>query len=202
MDAATMQRVFDPFFTTKAQGEGTGLGLSVVHGIVKSHDAAISVSSELGRGTAFQLYFPAREDSVVQAVVDVGSNLRGTGEHVLFIDDERSLAVLGSKILERAGYRVSVHTNAREALEGFRSQPHSYDLIITDWTMPGMNGIDLAAEIHKIRAEIPIILTTGYGGSMTSAKAKALGLHELLMKPIAADLLITTAHQTLHPAAC
>jgi CheY-like chemotaxis protein len=197
MDSATLERIFEPFFSTKAPGEGTGLGLSVVHGILKSHDGAIVVNSEPGQGTTFCLYFPAHESAAAEGPEQTDSIPRGNREQVLFVDDEPSLAVLGKKMLERAGYQVTVQTNSQEALAAFRAAPDRYDLVITDLTMPRLTGVDLASELLKLRPELPIVLATGFGGSMNAPKAKTLGIRELLMKPVTAQSLAECAHRVL-----
>jgi PAS domain S-box-containing protein len=197
MDQATMQRMFEPFFTTKGPGEGTGLGLAVVHGIMKSHEGAIMVSSEPGKGTTFQLYFPALDGVATVSIHHPGPIPCGHGERVLFVDDEFHLASLGKKMLERAGYRVTIHTNASEALAAFRADPSGYDLIISDLTMPTLTGADLAGEILRLRPDLPIILATGCGGSMNSDRAQALGIRELLTKPLTARSLTLSVDRAL-----
>lgn len=197
MDRATVERIFEPFFTTKAPGQGTGLGLSVVHGIIKAHEGAITVYSEPGQGTTFHLYFPAQGDEAAARELKAGAPARGNGERILFVDDEQALAFLGRKMLERVGYRVTPQTSAQEALRLFSAQPNDYDLVITDLTMPNMTGIDLAGELLKIRPDLPIILTTGFGGSITGAKAQALGLRELIMKPTTAHSLAEAVQRAL-----
>jgi CheY-like chemotaxis protein len=197
MDKAILDRIFEPFFTTKAPGEGTGLGLSVVHGIVKSHDGAIAVQSQPGKGTTFQVYFPSQQTSDTEILHRSGSIPHGNGEQVLFVDDEPALAFLGKKLLERAGYHVAVQTSAPEALKVFRTEPSRYDLVVTDLTMPNLTGADLAGELLKIRPQLPIIMATGFSGSMNSAKPQALGVRELLMKPLTCQLLAESAHRVL-----
>jgi PAS domain S-box-containing protein len=197
MDHETLQHIFEPFFTTKAPGEGTGLGLAVVDGIVRGHEAAITVYSEVGQGTAFHLYFPVHGARDVPASQPVVQRTSGAGEHVLLVDDEPALAALCSRILERAGYRVTVRTNAREALELFRSDPADFDLVITDFTMPDLNGVDLAAEIQRVRPGLRIILVTGFGGSMTPRNTRDLGFCDMLMKPVTGDTLLSAVHHAM-----
>lgn len=197
MDRATRERAFEPFFTTKAPGEGTGLGLPVVHGIMKSHDGAIHVDSEPGKGSAFHLYFPVYQDSVPEAEPQKGSIPRGHGENILFVDDEPLLAVLGQKLLERAGYNVIVKTSGLEALGAFRAEAARYDMVISDLTMPNISGTELAAELLKIRPDIPIILATGFAGSMNLARVQMLGVRELLMKPLSALSLTEAVRRAL-----
>lgn len=183
MDRDTLERVFEPFFTTKPPGAGTGLGLAVVHGVVKRHDGAISVYSEPGKGTTFNLYFPVHEIEIPMAVVESTSIPRGNGERILFVDDEAPLATLGKSMLERLGYRVTVQTSSLEALATFNAQSDQFDLVITDQTMPSLSGADLARLLLEIRPELPVILATGYSTTINPERAKAIGIRELLLKP-------------------
>jgi CheY-like chemotaxis protein len=183
MDAGTMERIFEPFFTTKAPGEGTGLGLSVVHGIMESHDGVITVYSLQGKGTVFHLYFPAYHEQVAPLPLTSGTIPRGEGRRILYVDDEPALATLGQKTLEQLGYEVTTSTKVAEALEWVRQDPLRFDLVITDQTMPGMTGTDLAAQLLKIRPDLPIILTTGYSPYLTAERVRAMGLRDLLLKP-------------------
>jgi len=201
MDRATLQRMFEPFFTTKPPGEGTGLGLAVVHGIMKSHDGAISVYSEPGRGTTIQLYFPAQEGSATEMARSPGPIPAGHGEHILFVDDEAPLASLGKKMLAGVGYEVTAETNSIQALAAFRAEPGRYDLVITDLTMPNLTGTDLACELLKLRPDLPIILATGFVGSMTPGIAQAMGICELLMKPATMRSLAESAQRALQRSA-
>jgi CheY-like chemotaxis protein len=191
-----MERIFEPYFTTKAEGKGTGLGLSVVHGIVKSCGGAITVDSEPAKGTTFCVYFPAIEMER-QPEVDVSEVLpRGT-EHILFVDDEPTLATLGERMLKDLGYRVVTRTSSVEALEAFRAVPDRFDLVVTDMTMPVMTGDTLAQGVRKIRPDLPVILCTGFSTKMTKEKAKALGLEELLMKPLIKPILAKAVRRAL-----
>lgn len=183
MDHTTQERIFDPFFTTKAPGEGTGLGLAVVHGVVKNHGGAIEVSSELGAGTTFSIYLPVSDRQ--PGVVAHNSNPvpSGNGEHILLVDDEEALISVGSSVLEHLGYRVTSRTDSLEALATFTARPGDFDLVITDQTMPELNGTDLAKELLQIRPNLPVILLTGYSFAINAEKAKAIGIRELLAKP-------------------
>lgn len=162
MDRATLGRVFEPFFTTKRPGEGTGLGLSVVHGIVHSHGGGVEVKSVLGEGTAFRAYFPPA--AAAQASVPEVAALEAArgGEHVLIVDDEATIVDLLQRMLELRGFRVTAFHSSEAALQGFRADPDRFDAIITDQTMPRMSGVELARAVHEIRPGIPIVLTTGY----------------------------------------
>jgi CheY-like chemotaxis protein len=183
IDASIMERIYDPFFTTKAPGEGTGLGLSVVYGIVRDHGGAIDITSDPGKGTTVNVYFPL-ENIEMPLPEQVHKQIPGGNERILFVDDEAVLAELGNVMLTSLGYRVTSRTSSIEALEAFRTRPHSFDLVITDMTMPNMRGDDLARELLKIRPDIPIILCTGFSEMISEEKAKTLGVRRLVMKPI------------------
>jgi PAS domain S-box-containing protein len=184
MSHAVLERIFDPYFTTKKKGEGTGLGLAVVHGIVKSHNGCITVSSEPGVGTTFRIYLPcidAYEDATAAAA---GEPMPEGQEHILFVDDEEVLVHLGRKVLKRLGYSVTALTCSKEALQTFQTQPEIFDLVITDMNMPQMTGAQLACELMKIRPGIPIILVTGFSELIDKKTAKELGFRGYVMKPI------------------
>ena len=188
MDAKTMERIFDPFFTTKRQTEGTGLGLSVIHGIVRNYGGAITVKSEPEKGATFTVYFP-RIESVEPRVQDEKSApVRRGQERILLVDDESDVAFAGGKMLERLGYEVVVKMDGRDALDLFRAGPDRFDLIITDQAMPGMSGTELAKELTSIRADIPVILCTGFGhdpnGAFSPENREVAGIRELAMKPL------------------
>ena len=201
MDRATLEHIFEPFFTTKGVGEGTGLGLAVVHGIMKSHDGGISVYSEPGQWTTFHLYFPVIETEVVAWKIEATPIPRGQGEHILFVDDEAVLAGLGKKMLERLGYVVTTQTNPLEAIAAVRDQPGEFDLVITDMTMPGMDGAKLGAQLLRLQPDLPIIITTGYSGVLTAEKVRELGFQEILSKPSTARTLGETVHRVLQRTA-
>ncbi|HUH67387.1 MAG TPA: ATP-binding protein, partial [Syntrophales bacterium] len=196
IDASIMDRIFDPFFTTKGPGEGTGLGLSVVHGIVSDCGGAIDMSSEPGKGTTVTVYFPLihAEEPMQERTLGVSA---GGSERILFIDDEAILVELGSAILESLGYQVTPRTSSIEALEAFRANPHGFDLVITDMTMPNMRGDDLAKELLKIRPDIPIILCTGFSEMISEEKARNLGIRQFIMKPISKEGLSRTVRGIL-----
>jgi PAS domain S-box-containing protein len=182
MDRTTMDHIFEPFFTTKGPGEGTGLGLAVVHGIVTSHGGAITVSSRMGKGTAFQVFLPRLETGAT-AETEVIAELPGGTERILLVDDEEPLANAVKQLLEYLGYEVKVATSSAEALLAFRRQPEDFDLVITDYTMPKMTGTDLAEQILQIRPGIPIILCTGFSERINEEGAKKAGICAFLMKP-------------------
>ncbi len=189
MPPEVLERIFDPFFTTKGPGEGTGLGLSVVHGIVKAHEGAIQVDSRVGQGTSFRIYFPALVDRRPLAVRPSAQAIEGQGEHVLCIDDEPALVELLRDQLVALGYRVTAHRSPVAALSDFRARPHEFDVVLTDLTMPAMSGADLAEELFKLRPDLPIVITTGYGYVMAEERARELGLRPLLSKPFTMSTL-------------
>ncbi len=196
MDEETLKRVFDPFFTTRGPGEGTGMGLSVVHGVVESHEGAITVDSELHRGTTFDVYLPAVE-SIAEDAPETRERVHGGSESILFVDDEAPIVEMGSETLTRLGYRVTTRTSSVEALELFRFKPGAFDLVITDQTMPNMSGADLARELLRIRPDIPIVLCTGFSRAVTLESARAFGMRELVMKPIVGAELGRTVRRVL-----
>ncbi len=177
------ERIFEPYFTTKKPGEGTGMGLSVVHGIVKSHNGDISVYSEIGKGTTFNIFLPRIEEASEEKE-EQDSILPHGSENILFVDDEVTLVEIGQEMLEQLGYNVIAKSNSTEALELFEQHPYDFDLIITDQTMPSLTGAELAKKILEIRPEIPIVLCTGFSEVISEEKAKKIGIHEFIMKPI------------------
>jgi len=183
MERATQERIFEPFFTTKPIGEGTGMGLATVHGIVTSHSGAISVYSEVGKGTTFQVYLPQIRSTAPLEASEAEPVVKGK-ESILFVDDELPLVRIGRQMLERLGYKVTVRTSSVEALELFRARSERFDLVITDMTMPNMTGVELAEELMRIRPDIPMILVTGFSEAVTPEKAKQMGIREFIMKPI------------------
>ena len=199
MDQATQSRIFEPFFTTKPPGEGTGLGLAVVHGIMQSHDGVVSLHSRLGEGTTFQLYFPAHVLPDENAAPRSANIPRGNGQRILFVDDEPLLSAVGKLILERLGYSVDARTHAPDALNAVRDQPKAYDLVITDYMMPALTGIALAEQIQTIRPDLPVILTTGYSATLTAESVEAMGIKKLLLKPLAVDALGLAVSSVLNP---
>ena len=190
MEAATLERIFEPFSTTRAVDEGTGLGLSVVHGIVKAHEGAITVQSQPGKGTTFTLYLPAAEvradaphpgESTAAPATGPASNAAG-GQHILYIDDDESLVFLVQRLLERRGYRISGYTDQREALDALDADPASFDLVVTDYNMPGMSGLDVAREVRKVRADLPVAVASGFIDETLRAQADGAGVRELIFK--------------------
>ncbi len=197
MEPEIAQRIFDPYFTTKRVGEGTGMGLSVIHGIVKSHGGTVCVESEPGEGTAFRVFLPLLETQGMPASEPAASLPPAGTEHVLFVDDEEALVDLGKRMLQRLGYEVTVRTSSIEALEAFRAQPDKYDLLVTDMTMPNMTGVDLSKELLRIRPDVPIILCTGFSEMITEDKAKQRGIKALVMKPLVLREMAETVRRVL-----
>ncbi|MGE3537413.1 MAG: ATP-binding protein [Candidatus Tectimicrobiota bacterium] len=194
---AIRPHIFEPFFTTKEAGEGTGMGLAMVYSIVTKHGGSISVESEPDHGTTFTVYLPCSQQSVCMANSREEHIPTGHRERILFVDDETVLAHLGKAMLERLGYETVAHSSSREALELFRAAPQSFDLVITDQTMPQMTGEALAREIRSMRPDIPIILCTGFSRTMTPDKARALGIDALLHKPLVSRDLGLAIHRVL-----
>jgi len=195
-----MTKIFDPYFTTKEQGKGTGLGLAVAHGIVKAHKGDIKVYSEIGRGTTFNIYLPLMEEHV-DLMEPATAEPRYLGsEKILLVDDEESIAKLEQQMLERLGYEVTMRVNSHEALEAFRAKPNFFNLVISDMTMPGMTGDQLAIELREIRANIPVIICTGFSERINKEKAKKMGIEGLLMKPIVKSELAKAVREVLDNA--
>ncbi len=197
IDKAIIEKIFDPYFTTKPPGQGTGMGLSIIHGIVKSHGGDIKVYSEPGIGTEFYVYFPLIETKPVEPkIVSTGLVQKGS-ERILLVDDEEPIVRMVKQMLERLGYQVATRTSSVEALEAFRANSDKFDLVITDMTMPNMTGVELAPRLLEIRPDIPIILYTGFSEITDANKAKALGIREFLMKPIVIDQIARTIRKVL-----
>jgi CheY-like chemotaxis protein len=189
-------RIFDPYFTTKEQGEGTGLGLSVVHGIVQSLKGAIEVDNHPGDGVAFHIYLPQVSEPVKSETVQ--TRLLPTGkERILLVDDEDVLVEMGRLMLERLGYDVTVCTSGPDALETFSTRPDDFDLVFTDKTMPQLTGFDLAAEIKRIRPDTPVIITTGFSDEDEVRRAGEMGIDRLAMKPLTMDDLASIVRSVL-----
>jgi PAS domain S-box-containing protein len=198
MDAVTLERIFDPFFTTKAPGRGTGLGLAVVHGIVQQHEGIILVYSDPGKGTTFQVYLPVCAEVAVNASPGPAGLLpRGQGERILVVDDEELVLRVAVGMLGHLGYRPSAHRDGFSALQALRGNPGQYDLVMTDLTMPKMTGVMLAAEIRRVRPDIPIVLCTGFGGATEREEIIRLGLRGPLLKPFLLEGLALIVAESL-----
>jgi PAS domain S-box-containing protein len=187
MDATTLSKAFEPFFTTKAIGEGTGMGLSVVLGVVQSLGGEILVESDVGRGTTFRLYLPAVEEPVSSATSDEALfEISGT-ERVLFVDDEPMLVEMVKDMLTPLGYTITGVSSSVDALQSIKTQSNNYDIVITDQTMPDMTGMELAKEVLKFKRDLPVILCTGFSSELNPERATALGVQQILMKPFRVD---------------
>jgi len=195
MSPAVQERIFEPYFTTKAQGRGSGLGLAVVHGIVKEMGGKIRVSSQAGRGTQVELLLPLVDQPA--AARPAAMAVRGGTERILVVDDEDAVVRLETRMLERLGYRVTAFRSSRAALAALAADPQAYDLVLTDMSMPEMSGDRLARELLAIRPDLPVVLCTGYSERMDAARAHALGIRALLTKPVDKAQMARTIRQVL-----
>ncbi len=196
MEPAVLERIFEPYFTTKEPGKGSGLGLAVVHGIIQSLDGAITVDSDPHQGTAFHVYLPSVEAELVQEIGKAASPTPGK-ERLLVVDDEITIIEFLKTALERFGYRVTATTSSIEALKTFQKDPNAFDLIITDQTIPSLTGTEFAQKALGIRADIPIILCTGYSTAISEEKALKLGIRAFIMKPLSVEELTSTVRRVL-----
>jgi CheY-like chemotaxis protein len=197
IEKSIVDRIFEPYFTTKEVGKGTGLGLSVVHGIISNHKGYIYVESEIGKGTKFTIFFPSVDLSPKEDELDSIGNAVGGNENILMVDDEESIVEVNSEILDFHGYRVIKCTNSQQALTIFSIDPHKYDLIITDMTMPGLSGIELSQEIRKIRKDIPIIIWTGFSDLLNENSLSIYGIDHLIYKPTDSGELLKVVRMLL-----
>jgi nitrogen-specific signal transduction histidine kinase/ActR/RegA family two-component response regulator len=191
-----MDKIFDPFFTTKKLGEGTGLGLSVIHGIVKQSNGHITVESKPERGSTFTVYFPQitgelKADAISDDEIPTGS------QRILFVDDEEALVEMGEDVLAELGYEVTSRMSSKEALALFKTNPLRFDLVITDQTMPEMTGVELVKEILALRADMPIIMCTGFSHMVNEKSAKAAGIRAFAMKPLTKREIARTIRKVL-----
>jgi PAS domain S-box-containing protein len=184
MDSRVLERIFEPFFTTKDKSEGTGMGLAVVHGIVKSHGGDITVESAPGAGSSFRVYLPILDlEEQPGRRPGPAASLPGGRERILLVDDEEAIVDLAKQLLQRLGYRVTTRTSSSQALETFREHPKDFDLVITDYTMPRLTGLDLAREMLAVRPQVPIIICTGYAGQLSAESVTQAGIRRLVQKP-------------------
>jgi CheY-like chemotaxis protein len=181
---AVLERMFDPFFTTKGVGDGTGLGLSLVHGIVADFGGAIDVKTQAGAGTTFTVWLPASGETPRILAEPAGELPQGNGETVMIVDDQRSLVALAEETLAALGYEPAGFDSSVAALQAFRAEPQRFDLVVTDETMPDLAGVELAREILRVRPELPIVLMSGYSGAQLTERARAVGVAEVLRKPL------------------
>lgn len=184
MSEELIGKIFDPYFTTKAQGKGTGLGLAVVYGIVKEHNGAIKVESEIGKGTTFKVYLPLMEELRPSDSSKDSEKIQGGNERILLVDDEEAIANLEMQVLERLGYKVTSCISSIDALEVFKTNPNSFDLVISDMSMPNMPGDLFASELRGIRPDIPVIICTGFSERIREENLQKMGINGMLMKPI------------------
>ncbi len=196
MDQEIVDRIFEPYFTTKGKTKGTGLGLAIVHSIVRQHKGEITVTSSPGEGTVFQVFLPVSEGETVKEQPQRQQYPRGS-EHVLVVDDEETLVQITTELLQHLGYRVTGVVNSLRALELFREDPLQYDLVISDYDMPELKGMQLAFEIHSIRPEIPIMICSGYLDKVDQGRADALGIKKVLNKPLSIDALACSVREAL-----
>jgi signal transduction histidine kinase/CheY-like chemotaxis protein len=194
-----LDRIFDPFFTTKERGEGTGLGLSVVHGIIKDMQGAISVASEPGKGTTFQILLPIYKGAAKLDTLTPEKELQKGRGRILFVDDEESICESTRMILTKIGYHVTTLTDSVKALELFASDPEAFDLIITDLGMPKMNGLELSKQILGKKANVPILLCTGFSEGITQDVLQNIGIKEMVMKPLIATELADIVKDAMNP---
>ncbi|MDM8535301.1 cache domain-containing protein [Desulfobacterales bacterium HSG17] len=197
IDSQSKGRIFDPFFTTKEPGKGTGMGLSVVHGIVKKIGGDIQVNSEPGKGTEFHVYLPMEMSHALPKNSKISDPIQGGTERILLVDDEKAIAIMEKRMLERLGYQVVSHTSSLDALETFRADPSKFDIVITDNSMPNLSGDQLASELITIRADIPVLLCTGFSGKISDDKIEAMGIRGFLMKPVVRKELVRKLREVL-----
>ncbi len=200
IDQTIIDRIFEPYFTTKGPAEGTGMGLSMVHGIVKRHQGHITVDSTLGEGTTFRVYIPQMA-SVDETTFHETTEFVPLGhEHILLVDDEPQLLTMQGQILERLGYDVTAMSSSKDALGAFRQAPGTFDLLMTDQTMPNLTGAELSVEVLKLRPDLPIILCTGFSEALSPEAAADMGIQHYLQKPVSLKALARTVRLALNNA--
>jgi signal transduction histidine kinase/ActR/RegA family two-component response regulator len=197
MEPAVMDRIFEPYYTTKLHGKGTGLGLAVIHGIVKNHGGDIIVDSQLGKGSTFYVFLPVIDEIDVQTKAPTFTTAAKGSERILLVDDESQIIDMEQQMLEHLGYKVTSSTDSQRALELFTRNPEDFDLVITDMTMPHMTGDRLARRLLDIKPEIPVILCTGFNEAITEEKALSMGIQKFVMKPVVKNELASTIRAVL-----
>ena len=197
IDEYVMDRIFEPYFSTKEKDKGTGLGLAMVHGIVKSYGGNIRVYSEPGKGTAFHVYLPVIQTQAETKETRIISPVEGGKERILIVDDEEQIVRMTQQMLKRLGYHVTARTSSIEALEAFRSAPDKFDLVITDMTMPNMTGVRLTQKLIEIRSDIPVIICTGFSEKISEHKASTMGIRGYVMKPVVRSELAKKIREVL-----
>lgn len=198
IEPEVLKRICEPYFTTKGHGEGSGLGLAMVHGIIKSHGGAIHIDSKPGRGTTFDIYLPicGSQDRESKSHLPIGDSV-SLNARILLVDDESIIAEMSENVLRKLGHQVTIFTDSIEALAAFRANPNEFDLVITDVTMPKLTGLELAEEIRATRKDIPLILCTGYSESLDSNSLKGLNIQKCIWKPVDIDDLAKTIQEVL-----
>lgn len=201
IDPTTLQRIFEPFFTTKPVGQGTGLGLAVVHGIMRTHQGKVEVSSSPQSGSLFSLYFPPAQETAIPPVIEPAKRqaVQGLGKHVMYVDDDEALVFLVERVLRRKGFEVTSFTDPRIAANTLRENPMGYDLLVTDYNMPGYSGVELLREARLTRPDLPVALASGYITPEIEASALAEGARALIHKPNDVDELCETVQRLLQP---
>jgi CheY-like chemotaxis protein len=199
MDENTRARAFEPFFTTKPVGQGTGLGLSVVHGIVATHHGAITLNTAPRRGSRFDVYLPllAADAPVVASAPAAPVGPRAIARHVVYLDDDPVMGLMVEGLLERAGHRVTCFQDPRAAIATLRAQPDGFDLVITDYNMPGLSGLDVARELAGFAAGLPVVLTSGYVSDEVLAAARELGVRHVMQKEYTLEQLAVVVQRVL-----
>lgn len=200
MEQSTIDRIFEPYFTTKEMGHGTGLGLAIIHGAVEGYNGFIDVESSLGKGSTFFVYFPVTEKSVSNAVAiekKAREDIILADARILIVDDETLLVRINETRLKSRGYQVTAVTDSLEALTMFRSQPEHFDLLITDQTMPGLTGAELAKAVLEIKPSLPIIMCTGHSEIVSKEEAITLGIKKYVFKPLHGDELLDAVREVL-----
>lgn len=197
MQQEEMDRIFDPFFTTREKGQGTGMGLTVVHGIVTGSNGAITVESTPGKGTTFSIYFPVLEEHASRPEKPAIINLPGGDEHILLVDDEEEIVTMAKKLLIYLGYQVTTFTDSEEALEAYCAAPQDFDLLITDLIMPRLTGYELSRRALEIRPDLPVMLCTGYKSKISEEEMRKIGIRSILYKPLTLQQLGNTVRNTI-----
>jgi CheY-like chemotaxis protein len=201
MSPDILNRIFEPFFTTKETGQGTGLGLAVVHGIVKNYDGAILVQSRPGEGTVFEVFLPAQTGAADKTAESPRPVFQANGEQILIVDDEIAITEVLRLVLSRIGYHVTAFNDPQAALKDFMSRPTDVKLILTDLTMPGMTGLELAKKVFEIRPDLSVVVATGFGGDLISPVqlANQPNIRKVIEKPLNPDAVIQTLAEILQP---
>ncbi|MFP3982463.1 MAG: ATP-binding protein, partial [Desulfurivibrionaceae bacterium] len=197
MEKEVVDRIFAPFFTTREKGQGTGMGLTVVHGIVTGNNGAINVESEPGKGTTFRIYFPVVEDGASKPEKPAIANLPTGDERIIYVDDETEVVSMARRLLEYLGYEVTTFTDSEEALKAFRQAPEDYDLLITDQIMPRLTGDELSRRVLEIRPNLPVVLCTGYREKISETEMKNIGLKTIIYKPLTLQQLGNTVRNVI-----